>query len=156
MPAVFCIFVAPGRQRAEEQPGQDDAERVVAPDQADRDRGEADPEGDVVVAALQTKRVDRAAESGQQSAEEHGQRDRPPPGDAGERGRAAAQPDGADLVAEDGAVEQEPDDDRGHEGDQDAGVQPGSLDQTREPGVVDRGLRRLQGGVDRAGDSPGR
>ena len=102
------------------------------------------PERDVVVATLQTKRVDRAAESGEQAAEEHGQRDRPPPGDSGERGRAGAEPDGADLVAEDGAIEQEPDDDRGRERDQDAGMQPGSLDETRERGVVDRGLRRLQ------------
>src|SRR5215207_891235 len=108
----------PGGQRSEEQPGQDDAERGVAPDEANRDRGETDPEGDVVVATLQTKRVNRAAEAGEQSTEEHRQRDRPPPADAGERGRAGAQPDGANLVAEDGPVEQEPDDARGRERDQ--------------------------------------
>src|SRR5215207_527637 len=121
----------PGGQRSEEQPGQDDAERGVAPDEANRDRGETDPEGDVVVATLQTKRVNRAAEAGEQSTEEHGQRDRPPPGDSRERGGAGAQPDGADLVAEDGAIEQEPDDNRRCEGNQYAGMQPGSFDEAR-------------------------
>src|SRR5215213_4408949 len=131
------------RQRPEEQPGQDDAERGVAPDESNRDRGESDAEANIVEATLQTERVDRAAQTSEQTAEQHRQRYRPPPADAGERGRAGAQPDGANLVAEDGPVEQEPDDDRGRERDQDAGMEPGSFDETGERRVVDRGLRRL-------------
>ena len=129
----------PGCQGPEKQPGQDDAERRVAPHEANGDGSETDAEGDVVVAALQTERVDRAAQASQQTAEEHGQRDRPTPGDSSERGRTGAQPDSADLVAEDGAVEQEPDDDRGCKRDQDPGMEPGFLDESRERRVVDRG-----------------
>src|SRR5829696_1364728 len=76
------------RERPEEQTGQDDAEWGIAPDESNGDRGETDTEDNVVVATLQTERVDRAAQAGQQAAEEHRQRDRPAPGNACEGGRA--------------------------------------------------------------------
>src|SRR5215204_3959381 len=120
------------RQRPEEQPGQDDAERGVAPHEPHGDRGEPDAEGYVVVATLQTERVDCAAQTGKESTEEHRQRNRPPPRDTGERSRTTAQSNGAYLVAKDGAIEQEPADDRCRERDQDASMEPGTFDKTRQ------------------------
>ena len=85
MPASICISGAPAAQAAEQQRGEQDADRVGAPEQRDRDRVEADgrAEGGRHDAASRRGKLDRAGEPGQAAAQRHGQHDQ-------ERGRMPA------------------------------------------------------------------
>ena len=158
----------PLMQRAEQQGGEQDAARGVAPQQRDRDADEAGADDarvlDVVGGdrELPAEDVDRAREPRERAAHEHHLRVGPAGVDAAVLGGVGVEADGARLVARDRAVQQHPEHDERRERDEDPDVQALQLrvapehvqPRVRDDGVGDRdGLVRGGVGVQRAAEA---
>src|SRR5215211_1327689 len=97
---------------------------MVSPDEADGNRGEPEARGAVVELPLvETERLTRTSQAGEDAADGHCQRDRQSPGESGVGGGAAAKANRAHLVAEGRLEDDVPEDDGGDDGYDDAGMQ---------------------------------
>src|SRR5690606_236702 len=71
-----------GAEKPEEQGGEDDADGMVAADEAHRDGRESEPGWRGAVAAMEAERFASASESGERARDAHGERDGETPVDA--------------------------------------------------------------------------
>src|SRR5690606_28632851 len=143
-----------GAESAEEQSGEDDAERMVAADESDGDGGEAVAGRRRVVASMESHGFAGSGEAGQDAGNDHRDGDGRAPVDTTVGRRAGREADGSDFVAKPGVEEHEPENERGSDGDDDADVQPGALEDARQAGVVDDAIGGDHGRVDRQDIGP--